>query len=311
MPRSSQTKEKPSSHSRQYISNNRDKDGNLIPTISSNQRLSGRQIIIFWSGAVVFLFAAFIIGFKAGQKIGAKEVLDQAANQVVRLPIVRPIGRESETVSLAKLEQKEENKVTPKAEDTKENLAERKIDFSSQSEGSVVTPPTKEEKENTKKPKAPVESKQKAETTTVAKAEVKSEEPRYEIIYKGKGKFLPPEKKNDRKEEVEVKEAPLIDINPVQKEPEKQVFNVSALDPSAGWYVQVTAVPTLAEVEKLYDKLNAKNISIRVESASIRNRPYYRILFGPFNDRASALEKRISSKTQAGTPGEPFIRQVK
>ena len=136
----------------------------------------------------------------------------------------------------------------------------------------------------------------------------KKEESRYEIVYPGKDRFSDPESK---KEEKTTKAESLIDMNIVKPEPLKPAFNVGSLTPSAGWYVQVTAVPTLTEVENLFDKMQAKNITIRVESASIRNRPYYRILFGPFTDRAVALEKRIISKSQAGTPGEPFIRQVK
>lgn len=299
MIRSSQTKVKPNTHSRQYISSATDKDGNLIPTVSANQRLTGSQIIIFWTGALVLLLATFIIGFKAGQKIGAKEVLDQAANQVVRLPIVRPIGRDSETVSLAKLESST-TKSDIKAESGE---TERVIDFSTQSGGST-RPPNAE----TKKTKPETTSPTNSTDTTNTKETKKAEESRYEVIYPGKGKFSPPEIKKEEKPAIV---EPVIDIKPIAPEPVKPVFNVDALKPSAGWYVQVTAVPTLAEVENLYDKMQAKSISIRIESASIRNRPYYRILFGPFSDRAAALERMAASKSQAGTPGEPFIRQVK
>ena len=296
MIRSTQTKEKPRTQSRQYLSNPTDKDGNIISTVSSNQRLTRSQILTFWGGAVVLLLATFIIGFKAGQKIGAKEVLDQAANQIVRLPIVRPIGRDSETVSLAKLGPAEANN-KPKTEES-----ERKIDFSSLSEGS--TAPAKEPaKEPDIDPLNP--------PTNVAATDTKKKvDARYEVIYPGKDKFLPPDTKKLEREakEKEVKEVP---FNPVKPEPEKPAFNPSTLAPSPGWYVQVTAVPTVSEVESLYEKLKAKDISLRVESASIRNKPYYRILIGPFPDREVAMEKRATSKSLTSTPGEPFIRQVK
>lgn len=291
MSRSSQTKIKPRTGYRQYFTE--DGTEGTAPTVKKNQRLSKSQIITFWSGSLILLLASFVIGFKAGQKIGAKEVLDQAANQVIRLPIVRPIGRESETVSLAKLEPP--TKKTKKVEEVVEE--NRKMDFTSQSEN-VTSIATQNQAENTLDP------------TNQKNTKKDSEEGRYEIIYPGKDKFLPPEKKKKEEEEVK-KEVPLIELNPVIKEPEKPVFNVNALKPSPGWYVQVTAVPTTAEVENIHNKLVAKNINVKVESASIRNRPYYRILFGPYADRGTALEKITYAKQQAATPGEPFIRQVK
>lgn len=300
MRRSAQIKENTSSGTRQYFSGPVDKEGKPVPTVSSNQRLSKNQIFTFWAGSLLMLIASFIIGFKAGQKIGAKEILDQAANQIVRLPIVRPIGRESETVSLAKLESSSTKK--EQLDNKDKSNEDRKLDFTSQSESSGLA--NYKNFDTEKKPVSKLDTT--SETTANSKSNSETES-RYEAIYPGKDKFAPPG--NSKKEEKKV-EAPII-IDPIKPPPEKPSFNVDAYKPSPGWYVQIYAVPSLPEVENLHSKISSKNLPFKVESASIRNRPYYRILVGPFADRAAALEKRIAAKTQAGTPGEPFIRQVK
>ncbi len=297
MRRATQIKDKTLGQTRQYMSGTLDKEGKPIPVVTKNQRLTKNQIIIFWSGSFIMLLASFVIGFKAGQKLGAKEVLDQAANQIVRLPIVRPIGRESETVSLAKLEPSSAKSDTLNSKD--KELEERKIDFTSQTESSTVTKPRIIPKEEL----APV--KQPAIEISAKNQEIQKDNLE---VYPGKDKFNAPG--SAKKEEKKKVEAPII-VDPVKPTPEKPPFNVSSYKPTPGWYIQITAVPSLPEVENLHGKISSKNLPFKVESASIRNHPYYRILLGPYPDRATALEKRINAKTQTGTPGEPFIRQVK
>lgn len=295
MRRATQIKDKTLGQARQYMTEPLGKDGKPIPIVTPNQRLTRNQIIIFWAGSLLMLLTSFVIGFKAGQKLGAKEVLDQAANQIVRLPIVRPIGRESETVSLAKLEPSSKNDLNSSKE---KELEERKIDFTSQTESSTVTVPKTIPREEVAVVKQPP-----VNTININKDPNNTLE-----VYPGKDKFnAPGSAKKEEKKKVEA----LNIVDPVKPTPEKPPFNVSSYKPTPGWYIQITAVPSLPEVENLHGKISSKNLPFKVESASIRNHPYYRILLGPYPDRETALEKRISAKTQTGTPGEPFIRQVK
>ncbi len=260
-----------------------------------------KQNIFFWFVTSAMIFAAFVIGFKSGQKRGALEVLDQASNQMVRLPIVRPVGSDLLTVDLERLQQgKKPQEKLPEANPQDKVL----IDFSNQAQPTVAVEP----------PVIPVADPKKELLVKESTAtEKQNKEASYEVIYPGKGKFPPPLDKTKTVENTESKFKidPLPSLAPSVEVAVKKEFDVASHSPSPGWYVQVAAVPSLDEVEGIYNNLTDLKLGAKIESADIRNKPYYRVLVGPFKDREEALDKRLSTKSSAGTTGEPFIRQVK
>jgi cell division septation protein DedD len=254
-------------------------------------KLTFKQILLFWSVTLVMMLVVFVSGYKAGKVEGAREVLDQVDQQMVRLPIIRPSSIYAETNEGAELPLSDDSVYQPEG-----MVDTRKIDFTKEAEL-----PLSEKPDLNLSPPSP-------QLPSVIPQ--KKPEDLYEEIYPGKKLFPPPSSKNDVEE---IEELSLIQpLPPKEVKPLKpKEVPLSNFAPVPGWYVQVAAAPSKADAMNLHGKITGEDLSVSIEEASIRDKTYFRILVGPYEDRKTALSNRGKIKSASGISGEPFIRQVK
>jgi hypothetical protein len=67
---------------------------------NGDAKLNRKQILLFWSVTLIMMLVVFVAGYKAGRVEGAREILDQVDQQMVRLPIVRPLDLSADSDSV-------------------------------------------------------------------------------------------------------------------------------------------------------------------------------------------------------------------
>ncbi|HMO17116.1 MAG TPA: SPOR domain-containing protein [Oligoflexia bacterium] len=285
-------------------------------TTSSGGGLSFKQIALFWSVTIVMMLVVFVSGYRAGKEEGAREVLDQAGQHLVRLPIPRPVASFKNDD-----EQKDSTALIPSVEGgvaavngltagapspVKSASEQNRIDFTKSEslplqEGTAIDRATDSRLSDIKVRDDKRLSSQKVEP------------PKVEEVYPGRNLFPPPGSKKTSERDAASIDLP-IKVDPpiqVEKNPENLVSNVTIPPPAAGWYLQVFASSTKDEATNVAKRIQSQNMSSRMEEAPINNKKYYRILVGPFADRGEAIKMRSSAKSASGVNTEPFIRQVK
>lgn len=312
MARNTQVKHQIRHASRQYTSKTTPRD--TVAGVPSEKRsdakankmgLSYKQIFIFWAVTIVMMLVVFVSGFKAGKVEGAREILDQVDQQMVRLPVVRPQNITSDTLSSDEAVVIESDDAKFARSNAGAQDAETRIDF------------TKEEKlpsfeaDESKTLKSPLP------TVDVSKKEPVVPPKRFEEVYPGKNLFAPPSKNvaGTVDGNTETAESIIEPILPDIEQPQKVVKPVEepleSFSPVPGWYVQVAAAPSKEDARKSVQKITGQGFQAKVEEASIRDKAYYRILVGPYAERKDALANRAKIKSASGSSAEPFIRQVK
>jgi cell division septation protein DedD len=262
-----------------------------ITSSRGTMKLTFKQILLFWSVTLVMMLVVFVSGYKAGKMEGAREVLDQVDQQMVRLPVIRPSSIYADSEEGAELASHDDAVFQPEG-----MIDNRKIDFTKE-----AGLPLNEKSANDLSPPSP-------QLPSVASR--KDPKELYEEIYPGRKLFPPPSSKNDFEE---IEEVPLIEPFPprVVEPPKPKEVPLSNFAPVPGWYVQVAAAPSKADAMNFQSKISGEDLSVSIEEASIRDKTYYRILVGPYDDRKEALSNRGKIKSASGVSGEPFIRQVK
>ncbi len=269
-----------------------------------NMKLGLKQIILFWSVTLIMMLVVFVSGFKAGKVEGAREILDQVDQQMVRLPVVRPYNLLSESDSDVVSSKDSSKTVT----DTKLNALQQedsRIDFTKEEKLPSASPPVV----------APVVAK-KEMPKEVSKVQSGKKEEVYEEIYPGRKLFPPPSQKleedtTEALQEEAVIEPLLPEIAAPPAAAQVKKPSIETYAPTPGWYVQIAAAPSQEDARRHLEKMSGHSLEVKIEEASIRDKVYYRILVGPYGERKDALSNRGRIKTASGVSGEPFIRQVK
>lgn len=274
---------------------------------NGDAKLNRKQILLFWSVTLIMMLVVFVAGYKAGRVEGAREILDQVDQQMVRLPIVRPLDLSADSDSVinsgdldSTSRAKEDLQYLKAAESTetrtssvnRESSTDNKIDFTKKESLPLVPV------DNLKDP-AP-----------------KKNDSLYEEVYPGKQLFPPPSSSKPSSASELAKNddsliEPMLPSSVETRETNKNIVPIKEFFPTPGWYVQVSAAPSEADARAVHKKISSQGFEVKLEEASIRDKVYYRILVGPYPDRKDALTNRGKVKAASGVSGEPFIRQVK
>jgi cell division septation protein DedD len=113
-------------------------------------------------------------------------------------------------------------------------------------------------------------------------------------------------------------------VKPIEREVKPQEPKPAAKAPSSdksssflrkkipgGWYAQVGAMPSLAEADRLAQKLKGSGFAVMIEAALVRGDNYFRILVGPERSKQQADLLLAQLRRERYIEGDPFLRVVK
>lgn len=103
--------------------------------------------------------------------------------------------------------------------------------------------------------------------------------------------------------------APKKKVNSVT--PQSQSNNQAA-ESKAGpgsWIVQVASFSQRQNAEKFRDRLQSRGFTAYLESITVKNKPGYRVIAGPFKTKSEAIQNQYQIKAKFSTQG--LIREVK
>ncbi len=304
-------------------------------------RISFGQVVVLWAVLAGMMVMVFIFGLHAGREQGLSRALEQNETEAVRLPIARPIPEADGSGAIIPSEMDS----TLESNDPDSELAasaeedDREFDFSrSEKVAGISSKPTLELFKDDK----PVAVEQEDKSAKIAALEEELKQQRLEREAKALAKKLAEDKERKEREEKAAKAAKaaevaaLSQLSPPLKKAEKpvEVEPVAKIDKpaktqksattgqdikvettsealSAGWYVQAAATRTGNDAVAMVAKFAAKGLAGVVEQAKVGKKEYYRVLVGPYSDKAKALDARSKVKSAKITGGEPFLKHVK